>query len=171
MEPQFQRITEIPPSLHKGAIERAVHAFIVETGADADPDGSYNQTIQRIAASLIFKQPAQEVWMMHAYGEVSAYALASVQIDIDGRLCYWVAQTWVSPEWRGDDAVKRGFEKMKAHATDIFCAHFVIVTTRNPEAFCRFLGPKMRPYATIIKQELSAAIPKGVPDGHTSSAA
>jgi len=170
MEPEFQRTTEIPPSLHKGAIERAVHAFVVETVTDeeTDPDGFYNQTIQRIAAAVIFKQPGQEFWLMHAYGEVSAYALATVQIAIDGRLCYWVAQTWVSPEWRGDPIVKKGFEKMKAYATDIFCAHFVIVTTRDTEAFCRFLGPKMRPYATIIKQELSAAIPKGVPNGlHT----
>lgn len=170
MEAEFRRIQEIPASLHKGAIERAVHAFIVETDTDSDPVGFYNQTLQRIAAAVIYKQPGVDFWLMHAYGEVAVYAIATIQVDIDGRLCYWVSQAWVSPEWRHDPVVKAGFEKMKAHAEDSLCAHFVIVTSRDPHAFCKFLGPKMRPYATIIKQELSAAIPKGVPNGlHTRS--
>ncbi len=159
MEPEFQRIQEIPAALHKGAIERAVTEFIQEIELDADAVGFYNQTLQRIAAATIFKQPGHDFWLQHAYGEVSAYALASFQTDIDGRLCYWVSQTWVSPEWRHSQNVKQGLEKMRAWAEGNFCAHFVIVTSRDANAFCKFLGPKMRPYATIIKQELSAAIP------------
>lgn len=168
MEPDFQLTTEIPPSLHKGAIERAVTEFVKETGVDAHPVGFYNQSLQRIARATIFKMPGEFFWLMHAYGEVSAYALATIQNDIDGRLCYWVSQTWVSPEWRHDPVVKKGYERMKQHAENSFCNHFVIVTSREPKAFCKFLGPKMRPYATIIKQELGAATPKGVANGlHT----
>lgn len=158
MEPEFQIVRHLSAELNKTAIERAVKKFVKETAMDVDPVGFYNQTLQRIAAATFLNQPGQDFWLAHAYGEVVGYALASYQTDLDMRLCYWVAQSWVDPEWRGHSIVKNSWAAIRAHAEKSLCAHLVVVSSRNVDAHCRWLGGEMKPYATILKESLGAAI-------------
>jgi hypothetical protein len=114
-------------------------------------------------------QPGAEFWLAHAYGEVAGYALASVSVEIDARLTYWVAQSWVSPVWRGHPVVRQSWEALKRRAQELFCAHIVVVSCRNVKAHQRWLGKGTQVYSTLLKQELGAAIPQGVNNGHSST--
>lgn len=165
MEPELKLTREIPRSLNKGAVERAVEQFIVACDMNVDPVGFYNQTLQRIASATYLQQPGNDFWLAEAYGEVAGYGLASVSIDIDSRLTYWVAQSWVDPMWRGHKIVKESWQAIRKRARDLMCAHLIVVSCRNPKAQCRWLGEGMEIYGTLLKQELGAAIPKGVSNG------
>lgn len=156
---------ELPKSLNSGAIERGVQKFVTACDMDVDPIGFYNQTLQRIAGATFLKTPGQDFWLAHAYGEVAGYALASVSVDIDARLTYWVAQSWVDPLWWGDPIVKESWQAIRKRARELLCAHLMIVSCRNPEAQCRWLGEGVQIYATLLKQELGAALPQGVTNG------
>lgn len=166
MDLEFKLTREIPKALNSGALQRAVEKFVVACDMNGvDPEGFYSQTLQRIAAATYLNQPGCDFWLAHAYGEVAGYALASVSVDVDSRLTYWVAQSWVDPQWRGHPIVKQSWQAIRKRANDLLCAHLVIVSCRNPRAECRWLGEGMGIYATLLKQELSAAIPQGVPNG------
>lgn len=164
MHPQFQRIREFPP-LNPGAIERAVENFVAACDMNVDPIGFRNQTLQRIAAATYLQQPGNDFWLAVHLGEVAGYALASVSVEIDLRLTYWVAQSWVDPKWRGNSVVKQSWQAIRQRARDLMCAHLVIVSCRNPAAECRWLGEGMEIYSTLLKQELGAANPQGVENG------
>jgi hypothetical protein len=168
MEPEFKLIRELPKALNTGAIERAVEKFVVACDMDVDPAGFYNQTLQRIAGATSFQQPGAEFWLAHAYGEVAGYALASVSVDIDARLTYWVAQSWVDPVWRGHAVVKQSWQAIRKRARELMCAHLMIVSCRNPKAECRWLGEGMQIYATLLKQDLGAAKKEEVEYGRRS---
>jgi hypothetical protein len=161
MQPEFKITREIPSTLTPGAVERAVDAFVKESilkeRLDVEPFGFYNQTLQRIAAATFLKTPGVDFWMAHAYGEVIGYAIANITTDIDMRLCYWVSQSWVAPEWRQDPLVKQSWENVRLHAEYSLCSHLVVVSCRNSKAFCRWLGGNFEPYATLLKEELGAA--------------
>lgn len=165
-EPAFRLIKELPP-LNPGAIERAVEKFVAACEMHVDWVGFYNQTLQRISAATYLNQPGNDFWLADADGEVAGYALASVSVDIDSRLTYWVAQSWVDPAWRGHEIVKKSWQEIRKRARELMCAHLVIVSCRNPKAECRWLGEGMEIYATLLKQELGlgAAIPQGVENG------
>lgn len=165
MEPQLCLTREIPKSLNKGAVERAVEGFIKACDMNVDPVGFYNQTLQKIASATYMRQVGQDFWLAEAYGEVAGYAIASVSVDIDNRLTYWVAQSWVDPMWRGHKIVKESWQSIRQRARDLMCAHLVVVSCRNPLAECRWLGEGMEIYSTLLKQELGAAIPQGVANG------
>lgn len=168
MDLQLKLTKELPKSLNDGAIERAVEKFVIACKMNVDYMGFYNQTIQRIAGATYLNQPGSEFWLAEAYGEVAGYALGSVCMDVDARLTYWVAQSWVDPVWRGHPIVKQSWEAIRKRARQLMCAHLMIVSCRNPRAECRWLGGGMEIYATLLKQDLSAAIPEGVGNGvHT----
>lgn len=168
METELKLTKEIPKALNSGAVERAVEKFVkacINRMHGVDPIGFYNQTLQRIAGATYLAQPGQDFWLAHAYGEVAGYALASVSIDVDARLTYWVAQSWVDPIWRGDKVVKQSWEAIRKRASELLCAHLMVVSCRNPRAECRWLGGGMTIYGTLLKQELGAAIPQGATNG------
>ena len=165
---EFKLTREIPKALNAGAVERAVDRFVkacIPRMPGVDPVGFYNQTLQRIAGATYLKQPGQDFFMAHAFGEVAGYALASVSIDIDARLTYWIAQSWVDPVWRGNKIVKESWETLRDRARELMCAHLVLVSCRNPKAEMRWLGGDLSVYGTLLKQELGAANPQGVGNG------
>lgn len=165
MEPELKLTREIPKALNSGAIERAVEGFVSACNLNVDPVGFYNQTLQRIAGATYLAQPGAEFWLAHAYGEVAGYALASVSVDIDARLSYWVAQSWVDPAWRGHTSVKQGWRALQKRARELFCSHLLVVSCRTPKAHRRWLGDGTEIYGTILRQGVGAAIPQGVNNG------
>jgi hypothetical protein len=165
MEPELKLTNKIPDSLNKMAVERAVANFVAACDMNCDPSGFYNNTIQRIAAATFLNQPGQDFWLAEAYGEVAGYALASVVVDFDTRLTYLVAQSWVDPIWRGHPVVKQSWEALRERAKKLLCQSLQIVSCRNPQAECRWLGGGMQVFSSILKQELGAATPKGVANG------
>lgn len=134
----------------------ALQCFLTESHMPdgVDVKGLYHQTIENFLSATELQIPGRYLWLYQEDGIVKIYVLSHISKDIDNRLCYWVTQAWVDKELRGTKKVKECWEKLKSHAKDLLCAHIVIPSTRNPKAYCRFLGGRMSEYATIIQQEI-----------------
>ena len=154
---EFRKIFKFPQHLNKGAIERAVEAFVndshtLETGAE--PQGLYNQTLESMAGILMFNQDGRQLWMADHEGEVFSYAMAHVSKDVDNKLCYWITQAWVSPKCRRHPVVKAWYEQLRAEAKKLFCKHIILPSSRNEKAYIRFLGKKYHKYVTLLKEDI-----------------
>lgn len=139
------------------AIEDAVGAFVLDSHAldvPMDPDGLFNQLVENVAAVIIFKTPGRYCWIAEDDGEVVGWALTHVAKDVDNSLCYWMTDAYVAPKWRGKPEVKEWFKALEADATANFCKHVIIPSSRNTEAYCRFLGKGWHPYVVLLKKDL-----------------
>ena len=149
----YEIFRELPP-LKPLAIEDAIYAFISEIDVKGDPIGFFDQTVGSIAAATYLKQGG-DFWLAHEDGEVIAYALGHVTRDVDNRLTYWLSQAWIRKDRRGLPFAKECWEKMRQQAKNYLCAHIIVVSGRdNNEAYCRFLGTGMKPYATLLKEDI-----------------
>lgn len=156
--PPFRKINDIPSTLKPKAIENAVDAFIREshsTDVPLDANGLYTQLIENIAGIVVFKIPSRYFWMAEEDGEVIAFALTHVAKDVDNSLCYWQTVAWVHPRWRGKPVVKEWNRQLEEDAKANFCKHILIPSSRNTEAYCRFLGKGWHPYLVLLKKDLS----------------
>lgn len=154
---EFKRVVKFPEHLNKGAIERAVEAFVNESHtleSGAEPQGLYNQTLESMAQVLMFNQDGRQVWMADHEGEVVAYALCHVSKDVDNKLCYWITQGWVHSRVKGHKIVKVWYGVLKDEAKKLFCKHIVMPSSRNPKAYIRFLGKQVHTYVTLLKEDI-----------------
>jgi len=158
--PQWELVRKLPSHLNKGAIEKAVHKFVNDTadyGTGIDAKGFFNQTIQTIAKACILTHDGTggDFWAaIGEDGEVYAYALGSIVIDIDHRLTYWVTQGWIHPTYR-HKYLKEGWKKLEKHARANLCCHIINITDRHSGAYLRLLGKEWHQYATILKKDLN----------------
>lgn len=153
----LRKVKEVPATLNPKAIERAVDAFVKQSRADEVPidlDGLYNQIIENIAATLLFHTPGRNVWIAEENGEVIAWALTHVAKDVDNNLCYWMTDSWVAPHWRFKPEVKQWFRQMEDDGKASFCRHLIIPSSREPKAYCRFLGKGWHPYVVLLKKDI-----------------
>lgn len=141
------------PDLNPRAIERAIESFIKEVDIKGDWVGFFNQTLESIA-SATFLNRGGDFWLAEEDGEVMAYALGSICKDIDNKLTYSVPQAWLHPNYRRSALVKEWWESMRKRAQDCLAQHILIVSARNPKAFCRWLGHGAHLYATLLKEDL-----------------
>lgn len=146
--------------LNPGAIERAVKSFIEDSHIQegkVDELGMFNQTIESIASATIFSpnNDSRQFWIITGDNqEVLAYYLAHVSKDIDNKLCYWITQAWAHPSIRGTKMIKEGWGQIRDEAKRLLCKHIVIPSSRNPKAYCRFLGKGWHQYATLLKEDI-----------------
>lgn len=153
--PRLKIVREIPKNLIPN-IEEAISLFIQESGVKGDPVGVFNQTIESIANATYLKGNG-DFWLAEDNG-VAAYILAHVTKDIDNRLTYWIGQAYVRKDYRGDSLVKEWWEDVRQEAKSKFCRHLVIVSSRNPRAYERFLGHGMEHYADLLMENLDGTI-------------
>lgn len=152
--PSFSLSKAIPEGLAP-EIEAAVRDFVKTSHSceGVDEEGFYQQTLQAIAEATILGQSG-DFWLGIDDQGVWAYALCRIVKDIDNRLTYWCAQSWMRKDMRGLKWYRYGMEKIKARAKACFCAHMVIVSSRNAEAYLRFLGDTWHTYATLLKEDI-----------------
>ncbi len=151
----LRKVKEVPTTLSPKAIERAVAAFVEQSHAEnVDKDGLYNQIIENIAAVLLFKTPGRNVWIAEENGEVIGFALTHVSKEVDNKLCYWQTDAWVAPAFRNQPEVKRWNELLEEDARASFCKHIIIPSSREPKAYCRFLGTGWHQYVVLLKKDL-----------------
>lgn len=153
-EPNFGVVKILPPWAVP-QIDAAVKDFI-ETShlpEGIDKDGFYYQTLEAIAGSTVLGG-AGDFWMATIGNRVVVYGLAHISKDLDHKLCYSISQMWVAKDFRGKPIVKKWWEQIRQRAKDCFCRHLVITSSRNPEAYIRFLGHGMRKYCTMLKEEI-----------------
>lgn len=152
--PVFELCRVVPPDL-VCQVEEAVKDFIKtsHSAPGVDERGFYNQTLQAIANATVLGN-GTDFWLGTDEKGVFGYALCRVVQDIDNRLTYWCSQSWMRQDMRGKKWYAYGMEKIKARAKACFCAHLVIVSSRNAEAYLRFLGKNWHTYATLLKEDL-----------------
>jgi len=151
--PRIKIIKQLPLSLNKKAIERAVSGFVRESHVQGDPLGVFNQTLESIA-NMTFLGGQGNFWLAEYQGEVAGYVIARFTKDIDGKLTYWVSQAWASQIFRGQPLVKEWWSVIKEHATKHFCKHLVVVSSRNSKAYERWFGSGIKEYATLMMEDL-----------------
>lgn len=152
---QLKKVSSIPDSLSLHAIDRAVGAFVEQSHAEnVDKTGYYNQIIENIASVVIFKVPGRYFWLAEENGEVVAWALTHVAKDVDNKLCYWQTDAWVHPKWRHKPEVKQWNKLLEEDAKANFCKHIIIPSSRDPKAYCRFLGEGWHTYVVLLKKDL-----------------
>ena len=144
-----------PVHLKEGAIERSINKFIEEIDLNVDKTGFFNQTLERFAKGLLFGDPATDVWLSDQDGEVTGYVISSICKEIDNTLCYWISQAWADRNMRANGFTKESWESLKKRANDLQCKHIVLVSSRNNDAFNRFLGGQFKEYATILTMDLN----------------
>jgi hypothetical protein len=149
---EFEIVKELPP-LHPKAIERAVNQYVCDSHVLGDRIGIVNQTLESIATATFLKGN-NDFWLAHEDGEVKAYTIAHVTKSVDNKMTYWVNQSYVDKSLRGNSIVKEWWEKIRIHAKKCFCEHIVIVSSRTPEAYERFLGNGLKAYATLLMEDL-----------------
>lgn len=135
------------------SVEKAVESFIKEIDVKGEKLGFYNQTINAMYAAVY--RGNGDLWLGYdENGCLLAYVMGHVTTDIDNRLTYWLGQAWVSPTIRGNSTVKEWWQKIRAQAKEYMCKHIVIVSARNNEAYCRWLGKGWHEYATLLKEDI-----------------
>ena len=152
--PHFE-ITRTIPRESVSQIEAAVKDFIKTSHScpGVDEAGLYNQTLEAIAGSTILNHGG-DFWLGTDSNGVCAYALCRIVKDIDNRLTYWCAQSWMRSDIRGLKWYRFGMDKIRQRAKECFCSHLVIVSSRNADAYLRFLGKSWSLYASLLKFDL-----------------
>lgn len=154
----LKKITSLPDNLKYKAIELAVFNFVNDSHtleSKADPKGLYNQTIESISAATTFgTAEARQFWIAEEDGEVMSYVLANVSKDVDNSLCYWINQAYVHKKYRGTKMTKVWHMQLVNEAKRLMCKHIIMPSSRNPEAYKRFLGMGIHTYVTLLKQDL-----------------
>lgn len=141
----------LPEGVHL-QIELAVKDFVKTShpSQGVDAEGFYQQTLEAIAQAVFWGNG--EFWLATDENQVLGYLLARIVKDIDNKVCYWISQCWVHKSWRGTPWVKESWQKIRARAKDLFCAHMVLVSSRGSKAYKRFLG--VHDYAFLLKEDL-----------------
>lgn len=158
MSLQLRQIKEIPLTLKQNEFERVLKLFVEESDQYQVPVnkiGFFNQLLENIASILIFKNsPHAQVWIAEDSGLIKALALTHITKDVDNSLCLNWVTAWVDPEYRRKFLVKEWYAQIKEFAKTQMCKHLVIVSSRNPKAYCRFLGRGVHPYAVLLKEDI-----------------
>ena len=152
---EFKLYKKLPKHLKNNEVERAIHTFIKESKSykTANAVGFFNQTLASIYNAL---HGAGDFWAaIGKDGKIYGYAIASLLLDIDAELTYWISQGWVSKECRDGEWIRRGWGILEKYARDNNCSHIINVTNRNPRVYIRLLGVGWHEYATILKKDLN----------------
>ena len=153
---ELQKINNLP--VPAASIDAAVKSFVSESDqyhVPHDKRGLYNATLESMAACLTNKaDDSRHLWLAWEGGKVLAYVLCHITKDVDGSLCYYMTQAWVAPELRRSAAVKSWYQKLREEAKQKLCKHIVVPSSRNTEAYLRFLGKGWHVYCTLLKEDI-----------------
>lgn len=144
---------EIPVSYKE--IERLVAEATNEIDVKGDKAGFYQQTIETIA-NATFLQKGGDFWLI--WDDESKLALGFIvgyiSKDIDNKITYWCTLAYAAKQIRRQKQVKQLWQLVRETAKQKFCKHILVVSSRNNEAYCRFLGENWHEYATILKEDI-----------------
>jgi len=114
----------------------------------------FNQTLAAIYNATDPKGFGGEFWgAIGEDGELYGYAIASMLLDVDCRLTYWISQGWVSKPYRTGEWIRKGWRTLEQHARTNGCYHIINITNRNARAYLRLLGKGWHHYATMLKKD------------------
>jgi len=137
-------------------IDEAVNNFAKEVDVKGDVVGFANQTLEGIAAATFLRKEGSgnDFWTLEDEDGLQGYVISNISKDVDGKLCYWISQAWLSKKYRGTGLVKEYWQTLKDYAKQNFCKHILIVSGRGNRAYQRLLGRSLTEYATILKEDI-----------------
>lgn len=142
--------TTIPVSYKE--IERLVALAADEIDVKGDKQGFYQQTIETIA-NATFLNRGGDFWLIWEKEKALGFIIGYTSKDIDNKLVYWCTQAYADQSIRGSEYPKQLWQKVREYAKQNFCKHMIVVSSRNDEAYCRFLGKGWHKYASLLKED------------------
>lgn len=139
---------------YKEWLEKAVRQFAKENHSPAEEQGLIQQTFENILHATELKTPGRYLWLVLKDDKPCGYVLSHVSKDVDNSMCYWGTQAYADPSVRGEAFIKGMYPVLKEHAKQLFCKHILLPSSRNAEAYIRWLGPDLHIYSTILKEDL-----------------
>lgn len=140
--------------VNKDWIEQAVHTFVDESHAEGNKLGIIQQTLENIVHATELRTPGQYFWLFEQEGQPKGYILSHVSKDVDNTLCYWITQAYAEKSVRRHPDVRAFYQRLKEHAKTLFCKHILIPSSRNEEAYIRWLGENLEVYSTTLKEDI-----------------
>lgn len=95
-----------------------------------------------------------ECWIALQDGKVVGFLLAGYSKEVDNEMTFIIKQAWVHPILRRTPRVKEMLRTITLNAKSLLARHVLIVSSRNPRAYLRWLGKGWQPVSTILKGEL-----------------
>lgn len=138
----------------KAWIEQAVHRFADESDAIGNKSGLIQQTFENILHATELKSPGRYFWLVIKDNNPCGYVLSHVSKDVDNSLCYWGIQAYADPSVRGEAFIKGMYPILKEHAKSLFCKHILLPSSRNADAYMRWLGPDLKHYSSVLIETL-----------------
>lgn len=148
---KYEKVVELP--VPNTEIERLVKLASEEIDIKGDKLGFYNQTIENIASATFLKRGG-DFWLIWDGDKAYGYALCSMSKDVDNQMTYWGLQAYADSSVRGKPVIKNLWKAVEEYAKQHFCKHFIIIASRNKDAYKRYLGPEWHDYAALIKKDL-----------------
>jgi hypothetical protein len=153
--PRFELVKTIPQGF-ASQIQDAVRKFMEDSNMPqgVNKDGFYNQTLKTMAQATVLGQGG-DLWLGIRGNELYTYILAYIGQSVDDRLSYVVNQAWVRKDQRGKPWVRDAWQKVRQRAKDTFCAHLLVLSSKENDAvYCRFLGKGFHRHGSILKETL-----------------
>lgn len=111
--------------------------------------------MENIGDIVVSRPKNRFLWLdTNADGKVSGYVLTHLSKDVDNKLCYYMTQAWLHPQFRHTSYAKEAISLLKQHAKSLWCKHIIVVSSRNTKAYLRFLGSKWHVYTTLLKEDI-----------------
>lgn len=148
------KILDKLPAEYKEWIEASVDLFVFESNCQGSKFGVIQQTLESIIQATELKVPGRYFWLIIHNSQPAAYVLTHVGKDVDNQLCYWITQAFVDPKYRHFEFIRDTYQHLKKHAENLFCKHILIVSSRNPKAYMKWLKSDLEEYATILKEDI-----------------
>lgn len=95
-----------------------------------------------------------ELWIAFQDGKVVGFLLAGYSKEVDNEPTFIIRQGWVDPMLRRTPRVKEMLGGILYNAKSNFAKHVLIVSSRNPRAYIRWLGSGWSQTSTILKGAL-----------------
>lgn len=95
-----------------------------------------------------------ECWIALQDGKVVGWLLAAYSKEVDNEPTFIIRQAWVDPILRRTGRVKEMLGTILFNAKSNLAKHVLIVSSRNPRAYMRWLGKGWQPVSTILKGDL-----------------
>jgi hypothetical protein len=95
-----------------------------------------------------------ELWLYVEDSKVRGFLVAGKNLDVDHQPTYVIRLAWVDKALRRTPKVKEMLVTILSHAKMNFFKHVLIVSSRHPRAYLRWLGSGWMSYTTVLKGEL-----------------
>lgn len=135
------------------SLEEAVRAMHKDSYVDSymTEKGFVDHTWEGIMAAF---GGQSECWVALQDGKVVGFLLAAYSKEIDNEPTFIIKQAWVHPIIRRTPRVKEMLGTILYNAKANLAKHVLIVSSRNPRSYLRWLGKGWSPISTVLKGDL-----------------